>query len=185
MYRLVLLLGILFSVIGCSNLDIETDYNPSFDFSRLKTVAILYAKNKGETITLSQQRFADAIAHEMKEKGFKVVTDKAKADFYMVFHLDVTTTREIVTDYEMIGIYPFYPCYFGYGPPMFPVTKQYTYHEAKIILDAVDPDGNKIFWRGVATDELQSFASPQERIEYTKNVVKKLLHSFPPRASRQ
>ncbi|BDY13325.1 DUF4136 domain-containing protein [Hydrogenimonas cancrithermarum] len=173
-----LLLATLFLILGgCSSLNVQTDYNPGYDFSKLKRFAVIYPKN--EAITLTQERIAKAVTDEMASKGF-VETDKAHADFYIVFHLDVTTRKQVVTDYQAVGLYPYY---YGYRTPivMVPVEREYTYEEAKIIIDALDPHGNNIFWRGVATDRLHSFKTPNERMKYIREVVKEVMKSFPPK----
>ncbi len=171
----------LVAIMSCSYLEIETDFNPEYDFSSLKKVCIIYPSPSEGTITLAQQRFGKAIEQEIATKGF-IITDKDQADFLILFHLNVTTKREVVLDYQMAGIYPYYPYYWGYGywPGFIPVEREYTYEEGKIIIDAVDPNGNKIFWRGVATDRLKSFDTPQERIKYIQKVVSDILKSFPP-----
>ena len=177
MIRLFLAMLSLFFLSACSSLHVDHDYNPAYDFSKLKKVAIVYAQSDDGTISLAQQRFAAAIKETMERKGF-AVTDREHADFLMVFHLNVTEKRQLVTDYEMVGLYPYHPYYYGAG--VVPVTREYTWNEAKIVIDAIDPDGNKIFWRGLATDRLHHFETPQERMRYTREVVARILENFPP-----
>ncbi|WP_353662126.1 DUF4136 domain-containing protein [Hydrogenimonas sp. SS33] len=165
---------------GCSGLQVSTDYNPSYDFGHLKKAAILYAQSEDGVISLAQQRFARAIREVLRQKGFEI-TDRSHADFIVLFHLDVTRQRQIVTDYEMVGLYPYYPAYYGYYGGVVPVTREVTYDEAKIVIDAVDPQGNRIFWRGVATDSLHDFDTPEERMAYIRSVVEKILSRFPPK----
>ncbi|WP_457597732.1 DUF4136 domain-containing protein [Hydrogenimonas sp.] len=169
---------------GCSSLQVTSDYNPDYDFSKLHKVAILYPKSDDDVISLAQQRFARAIEETMRRKGF-VVTDKQEADFYLLFHLDVTQKRQVVTDYQMVGLYPYYPYYgYGYGLAV-PVEREYTWTEGRFIIDAVDPHGNKIFWRGVAVDHLKDFDTPQERMAYIQKVVAEVLADFPPETHTQ
>ena len=172
-------LALLLLFAGCSSMQVTTDYNPDYDFSKLKKTAILYPKNSDDTVTLAQQRFAKAIAEQMRQKGF-IITDKEHADFYTLFHLNVTERRQIVTDYQMVGVYPYYPGYYGYGMAV-PIQHEYTWTEGKFIVDTVDPRDNRIFWRGVATDRLKEFDTPRERIEYIRKVVAEVLNNFPPK----
>ncbi|WP_201352749.1 DUF4136 domain-containing protein [Hydrogenimonas urashimensis] len=173
-----LLIVLFFWLAGCSSLRVTSDYNPNYDFSKLERVAIFYPKSDDNTISLAQQRFAKAIEDVMRQKGF-FVSDKDNADFYILFHLDVTEKRQVVTDYQMVGLYPYYPGYWGYGMTV-PVEREYTWTEGKFIIDAVDPEGNRIFWRGMATDRLKDFDTPQERIEYIRHIVAEVLKHFPP-----
>jgi len=107
---------------------------------------------------------------------------KESADFLVMFHTDVTRMREVVNDYESLGLYPYD---YGYwGPAYIPSRYEYTYDEAKIVIDALDPSSNRVFWRGTATDLLRDFKTPQERIAYIKDMVRKILAPFPAASER-
>lgn len=163
---------------GCSTMEVQSDYDPQFDFHTLETFAVVYPK-KDATVTLTQERIAEALVKQMQAKGYRQ-TDKAHADFYLLFHTDVTDKRQVVTDYQSMGLYPYYGYRYGYGAPMVvPVQREYTYTEGKFIVDALNPKGNRIFWRGIATDELQKLKTPEERIGYINKVISKVLASFP------
>lgn len=173
-------LGIFLLVLfaGCSTLQVNSDYDPAFDFATLKRFAVVYPKGIQE-VSLTQTRIADALRTAMIRKGYSEVP-KTEADFIMLFHTDVTTKQQVVTDYQTVGFYP----YFGYGypaPMSVPVQREYSYNEGKIIVDALNPKGNKIFWRAIATDRLKSFNDPQERIAYIGSVIDDMLKSFPDR----
>jgi hypothetical protein len=172
---------LLLFVTGCSTMKVQTDYDPAFDFKTLHTFAVVYPENR-EIKTLTQARIDKAIRAQMVTKGY-VPTDRNSADFIIVFHTHVTTKQQVVTDYQMVGLYPYYYGYgYGYGASVaVPVEQHYTYKEGKIIIDALNPHGNKIFWRGVVTDELQSFHSPEERTKYIDRIVADTLKSFPVR----
>ena len=181
MRRTFLVGALLLFFAGCSSLQVSSDYNPDYDFSKLHKAAILYAKSSDNTISLAQQRFAKAIKEELSRKGF-VITDKKEADFYVIFHLNITEKTQVVTDYRTIGLYPYYPAYYGYAMAV-PVQREYSWTEGRFIIDAVDPRGNKIFWRGTATDRLHDFKTPRERMDYIQKVVAEVLKDFPPKTS--
>ncbi len=160
---------------GCSSLKVSHDYNPGFDFSRLKTFAIVYTKQGTSPM---QQRIVEVLTREFEAKGYKPAP-KDKADFLVVFHTNIRNKRQIVTDYQRVGLYPY-----GFGSyAMVPIQREYEYKEGKIVVDALDPKTRNIFWRGIATDRLQSFNDPQKRLEYARKVAKELLKSFPPARS--
>ncbi len=170
--RLLLSAALLFLVTGCSSLRVSSDYNPGFDFSRLKTFAIVYHKQGNSPM---QQRIVQALTEAFKAKGY-VPVSKDKADFYVVFHTNIRNKRQVVTDYQRVGLYPY-----GFGTyAMVPIQREYEYKEGKIVVDALDPKTRNIFWRGVATDRLQSFKDPDERMNYARQVAMELLKSFPP-----
>ncbi|MHC3994267.1 DUF4136 domain-containing protein [Thiomicrolovo sp. ZZH C-3] len=171
-FTLVMLL--LFT--GCSSLQVQSDYDPEFDFQRLGSFAVVYPQKEGVT-TLTQRRIADALTAQMVQKGYTPASREA-ADFILLFHTDVTTRKQVTTDFQMVGFYPYYG--YGYGASMtVPVQREYEYDESKIIIDALDPDGNMVFWRAVTTDRLKSFDTPDERSRYINTVVSESLRSFP------
>lgn len=175
MKRLLIFIPLLLFA-ACSSMRVSSDYDPKYDFTSLESFAVVYPQKEH---SLTQQRIAQALRTQMTAKGYRE-SDRDHADFIILFHTDVTQKKQVVTDYQMVGYYPYYG--YGYGAPMaVPVQREYNYNEAKIIIDALDPDGNKIFWRGVAADQLQSFDTPQERSEYIKSVIAKTLASFPNR----
>jgi hypothetical protein len=169
-------LPLIWLLSACSSMKVSSDYDTAYNFKQLSTFAVVYPqKNR----SLTQERIAKALNEQMIAKGY-TQTDQAHADFVLLFHTDVTQKKQVVTDYQTVGFYPYYG--YGYHAPMaVPVQREYSYDEAKIIIDALDPDGNKIFWRGVAADRLQSFDTPQERSEYIKSVIAETLASFPNR----
>jgi hypothetical protein len=143
-------------------MEVKYDYNPEFDFSRLKTFAIIYPEADGVK-SLNQERIAAALANELQLKGYKKVP-RERADFYLTFHTNVTDKTQVVTDYQRIGMYP-YRFRYG-GPAVIPVERTYSYTEGKIIVDALDPAQKEIFWRAIATDRLKNLKTPEERTSY-------------------
>ncbi len=174
MRRIAIFILLLFFA-GCSSLQVQNDYNPKYDFSKLKSFAVL-TPQKGSVITLTQERLKNAVIETLEAKGYTLVP-KEEADFWIMFHTDVTRMKEVVNDYESLGLYPYD---YGYwGPAYIPSRYEYTYDEAKIVIDALDPSDKKVFFRGVATDLLRDFDTPAERVAYIKDVVRKILAPFP------
>ncbi len=168
----VVVFALLFLFAGCSTLRVTSDYNSSFDFTRLKTFAIVYNRHGNSPM---QQRIVEALTRAFKAKGY-VPASKGKADFYVVFHTNIKNRRQVITDYQRVGLYPY-----GFGTyAMVPIQREYEYKEGKIIVDALDPKTRNIFWRGIATDRLKSHKNPDERMKYALQVATELLKSFPP-----
>ncbi len=180
MIRTALFAVMLLLFAGCSSLQVQNDYNPQYNFSRLESFAIVSPK-RSSVITLTQERLKSAIEEALLEKGYQMAP-KQSADFLVVFHTDVTRMKEVVNDYESLGLYPYD---YGYwGPAYIPSRYEYTYDEAKIVIDMLDPKSKRVFWRGTATDLLHDFDTPQQRIAYIKGVVRKILAPFPAAAKR-
>ena len=181
MFRIYLLPALFILLVGCSTLKVQNDYDPAFDFATLRTFAVVYPQ-KEETVSLTQTRIAEAISQTMQNKGY-VPVPRSEADFVIVFHTDVTQRQQVVTDYRMIGFFPYYGYSFG-ATMAIPVQHEYSYDEGKIIIDALNPDGNRIFWRAMASDRLRDFDTPEERISYINSVVAETLKPFPEGAKK-
>jgi len=177
------LLALLIS--GCSTLKVETDFDPNITMNPPKIFYIVHKPQVDEN-TLITERIIKALEHELTTQGY-VNGSKENANFYILFHTGVTTKSRVVTDYKYVNMYPYsYGRGFGYGygyggsgVAVIPENKNYTYKEGKLIVDAVFPKGNRIFWRGIAKDKFQSLETPQERTEYINSVIQKLMKRFP------
>jgi len=53
-----------------------------------------------------------------------------------------------------------------------------------VVVDLVDPQTNKMVWRGVAKDELSTTATPEQRQQKADEVARKLFENFPPKAAK-
>lgn len=177
MKQLALILAAGLFVLGCSTVQVETDYDPEFSFASLERYAIIYKPKIGSD-TLTDGRIIKAIDNAMAAKGYSSA-ERKHADFYVVFHTDVTSKTKVVTDYQHVGLYPYGYGYSGYGGMLIPATRAYTYDEAKLIVDFLDPGENKIIWRGIATDRIKSHDTPEKRSKYIDEVITRLLKSFP------
>lgn len=174
MFKLLLSMIGLWMLVGCSSLQVSSDYNPDYDFSKDKTYAIVSVDREGED-TLLKDRIKTALSNELERKGFKAVA-KEKADLHFVFHMDVKDKTRIDTDYQMMG----YRRY-GYGGVMVSTTNTYEYKEGTLVIDALHPTDQKIRWRGIATDVLGEQKTPQERMAYIAEVMQAIFETFPPK----
>jgi len=163
-------------ISGCSSLKVATDYDPSADLTPPKNFSIVHKALEGED-TLTADRIIAAIKNELTLKGYSE-TSRENADFYVLFHTGVTSKTRIDTDYQYVNMYP-YSYGYGYRSVAVPQTRTYNYEEAKLIVDAVVPDKNKIIWRGTAVDYLKNLKTPQKKTAYINDVLKALMESFP------
>jgi len=176
MMRTMLLALLLLFVTGCSTIQIDTDYDTKADFTPPKKFAIIHKYLEGEN-TLVSDRIMDALRSELAQKGY-TESDPKEADYYFLFHTDVTSKTRIDTDYQYVNMYP-YSYGYGYRTVAIPQTREYTYSEAKLIVDAVIPGKNKIVWRGTAVDYLKDYDTPEEKRQYINKVVHALMARFP------
>jgi len=178
------LLPILIFLAGCSTHTLEHRTHESYDFSRLKRVAIIYPTIDDAATTEAQRILSRQIADEMQRKGYRVTADRADADFIITFHIGATGKRHLSNDYRLLGIVPSYysPYYghYGYHYVVGKSTQSHTYTEGKIIVEAIDPkQNNLVFWNAKMTDRLKAHKNREERDRYLRGVVQKVFASFP------
>jgi len=173
-------------ISGCSSLKVDTDFDPNVTMDPPKNFYIVHKPQVNEN-TLTSERIINALQNELVAQGYKSVS-KENADFYILFHTGVTTKSRVVTDYKRVNMYPYsygggfgygYRGYGGSGTVTVAESKNYSYKEGKLIVDAVIPASNRIIWRGTAKDQLQSLDNPQERTDYINKVLKTLMSKFP------
>jgi len=164
---LILILALFIS--ACSTLKTNVDYNPKYDFSKVRTFAVVHKIKEGEN-SLVADRITKAIKKVLKQKGLKEVNAK-KADLVFLFHLNVTNKTDIYTDYQMVG-------YGRYGGMVIATPRSYNYDEGRLIIDAFDSKINKTVYRVEAIDEIKNKKTPQKREEYINEVISEALKDF-------
>ena len=173
-FFLFLLITLLFG--ACSTLEVQNDYDPSYDFSKVKSFAIVHKQKEGED-GLTIKRIENALAKALRSKSL-VQTEPQKADLVFLFHLNVTSKTEIYSDYQMVG-------YSRYGGIVMSTPRSYNYGEGKLIIDAYDPNINQTVYRVVLVDEIKQRKTPQEREYYINEAIKKALKDFPPKTIKK
>ena len=164
-------------MIGCSTLEVDVDYDPSYDFNAKTKYVILHKTKEGEN-TLTNDRITTAIQNNLDARGYHRVEQK-DADLIFVFHVNVKDKTDITTDYQMVG-YGGFGRGRGMGGGVITTTDVYNYTEGKLVIDALNPKTSKLVWRGIATDELnKNIDTPKERQEYINKVMQQLMQNFP------
>ena len=161
------LLGI--ALAGCSGISVDNDYDPSQDFSKLKTWAwapMQPQADGGEFSRISNltiERIHGAVASELNQKGYRMTDDK-KADFWVQHYAAVGQRIEAYAGYN----------YGWYGDDVI-VTE-----EGTIIVDIVSPKDKRLIWRGTARSAIDDDMTPEERETRIVESVQKILAQFPP-----
>ncbi len=174
--RILLPIFLALLISGCSSLKVATDYDTTADLTSPKNFVIVHKAVAGED-TLTSDRIIAALKTELTQKGYSE-SSREKADFYVLFHVGVTSKTRIDTDYQHVNMYP-YSYGYGYRSVSMPQTRVYNYEEAKLIVDAVVPQKNKIIWRGTAVDYLKNLETPQEKTDYINKTLNSLMKKFP------
>jgi len=160
-------------------LEATTDYDSSFDFSKIRKVAIQPIEREAlSAINISdmqESRIDAALAEQLRLQGYEMVTDNTEADLYLVWHL-VTEERTDVRTYNSMS---YYNCW-GCGPSVSDVSvSQYT--QGTFIVDMIDPLRNRSVWRSIIESRLSSRPDPDGAEARRKQAAATVLAEFPPR----
>ncbi len=192
---------VAFMVSGCSTLQVTVDSDPEFDFSTLSTFSVVYT-NKEDGKDFTRSRIAKMLTQYFEQKGY-AETEKEKADFYLMFHLDVKTKHQIETDYETMGLYPRMDYYYrrpyrpvGPPPPLYvdpypldgtmtvATTRTYDYEEGRLVVELLDVKHNAVVWQGIAVDELSNLPTAEAKSAYILKVLDKMFKAFPSKGEK-
>ena len=172
MKRPILFVALAFALVaaGCSGMNVNSDFDPAYDFGSLKTFAFPEGAGKGtsgvgQVSPLVEKRVLAEIEKGMVAKGFsKVSVDQA--DIVVVPHGATQQKTEVSsTPYA----YPYSPWYGG-GVDV------YQYNEGTLIIDFVDTRSSELVWRGSAT----AVVGDQPSEEKIQEAVARILAQYPP-----
>lgn len=172
---------------ACSTLSVDTDYNLSYDFTKLKTYTWLDdGKAPGNDIRINNDLVIDrvraAVERNLAAKGY-VKSDGASADF-MVSWLGAIKRK---LQYDTID--HFYSPY-GYGAlgrdpfrsgmGVMRTSTAREYEVGTLIIDILDHEHHKLIWRGSGTDRLDGSDDPKVVTRNINTAVDAILSGFPP-----
>ena len=170
--------------IGCSSVDVATDYDPEVDFSKFKTylwyAGEMPADDKLSANPLVKKRVASSVEGVLESKGFTKGAD-GKADLVVIIQAGSQEKMQI-TDYGYGGYgYGRYGRgWGGYGGQ----TDVYYYDEATLIIDLIALESKELVWRGSGTGTVKEYSDQQEMQEGIDAVVAKIMNDFPPNSKQ-
>ena len=168
---------VLLFLLGCASFPVSTDYDPGFDFSKLRswdwapvepTISIGDPRLQGD---LMRARVERAVQATLTARGFERV--KSGADFWIVYHLASETKLDVDTIYRT-GPYG------RYTWPEQTIVREY--EQGTLLLDVLDPKSGLLVWRGSSHARIRERAEPEARDERARAAVEAILAQFPPGA---
>lgn len=170
---LIIFLTIAFFLFGgCSTISVNQDYDPEYDFSKLKTFGFLPITDEAGIDQLNATRLGDAIKSNLVARGY---TLSDKADFGVALFFSKQTKTNVQSYGYGYGYGRYGGGYGGMGSV--DVTQ---YDEGTLVIDFVDMAKNELVWRGIGTGALSQSPSVEERTEKINNAVTQILEQFPP-----
>ncbi len=179
--KICIVVGLLSLLSACKiSPPVTTDYDTSYDYSKLRSYAWVAAKDPSKVSTLDNRRQINAIETVLNRKGFNKINQQAKPDFLLRTHTITDKKIDVNTFYSIWGYYPYYHHY--HGPHYYNNTVVREYEVGTLVLDIVDPIKKEIIWRGSVSRKLGVYRnrSPEERASIALTNAEFLLASFPP-----
>lgn len=167
------LIAVLFFA-GCSTISVNQDYDPTYDFSKLKTFGFIPITEEAGIDQLNATRLGDAIKANLTAKGY-TLADQADFGIALFFTKDTKTSIQSTGAYG----YGYGYGYRGYGG-MGGSTYVTQYEQGTLVIDFVDMAKQELIWRGVGTGALSESPSIEERTANINNAVTQILAQFPP-----
>lgn len=173
---IVLFVIVTFTVMflaGCSTISVNQDYDPAYDFSKLKTFGFIPISSEAGIDQLNADRLGEALKKNLIAKGFTLAE---KADFGIALFFTKSTKTQ-VTSSGGYG-YGYGYGYRGYGGVGY--TDVYQYDEGTLVVDFIDMAENKLVWRGIGSGVVSDNPSVEERTANINYAVEEILKQFPP-----
>jgi len=168
------------------------DYKQDYDFSDVRKIG--FYKGSGQVsgdnpLQLSdfqKDRIDDALALELRNRGFEIVDDPSEADMLLSWHLGVQDKTDVRT-YETPAYGAGYGRYGGYNRySMYSCwnctnteVRVTNYTEGTFIIDMIDPELRKSVWRSVTQSKLKGKKDEDEPGEINEAAAL-VLGGFPP-----
>ena len=161
---------------GCSTISVNQDYDPGYDFSKLKTFGFIPITEDAGIDQLNATRLGDAIKANLTAKGYTLADN---ADFGIALFFSKQTKTSVQSygyGYGYGGGYGRYGG--GYGGMGGVDVSQYD--EGTLVIDFVDMAKQELVWRGIGTGAVSESPSVEERTANINEAVTKILEQFPP-----
>jgi Domain of unknown function (DUF4136) len=162
---------------------VSYDYEKTADFKAYKT----YAHKDGTKVgqQLIDDRIVNAIDTQMAAKGF---TKSATPDVFVIYHVAFDKEKDISTfSSGYAGGYGPYGYGYGGGWSGGMGTSSTTVRDilvGTVVIDMADAKKGQVVWRGMATKEINTTASPEKRDKSINDGMKKVFKNYPPKQKK-
>ena len=176
--RMLALLLVITAITACSTpLTATVDHDPTFDFSRVRKIAIQPIDRTVVISDMQVERINEAFTAELNRRGYEVVQDNAEADLLMTWHL-VTQERTDVRTYNTMSAR--YTACWHCGPATTTDVRVTQYTQGTLIVDLIDPTRLQSVWRSIVQSRLREQNDPQAAAELRAEAAAAIFAEFPP-----
>ena len=152
---------------------VTIDYAHEFDFDSIHTFQYVATEDSDvEGNQIMANRIVGMIVKELEEGGLRKVEENP--DLYVTYHYLGQERKGYSTTSMGYGGYWDGWGGWGWGGPGMAATttREYTYEEGTLIIDAYDSKEKKLVWRGSGTVTVKD--KPEKQVKQVENILKKL-----------
>jgi hypothetical protein len=164
-----LLIGLLLVTAPVYAQKINIDYAHDYDFEKVETFAYVDTKETNHPNALMDGRIKAAIIAQLIETGLEQA--EADVDLYITYH--IKTKENTVMSTSGFGYGGVGRGWGGWGGgAAMSTTTVMNYTEGTLIVDAYEPDENKMVWRGTGTVTVKD--KPEKQSEQIEKTIAKM-----------
>jgi hypothetical protein len=180
--RTFLVLSLVAFAVSCASVYVDYDYDPGYDFSKLRTYDWLPIPDKARVNELTIKNIQYFADQQLAAKGLR--RSSGDPDFLIAIH----GTKEQRVDVQEYG-YAYGSGFYGRPRGGYPGrtgprhaeyrrgVDVYEYQVGTLVMDFVDAEKKELIWRGTATGETDTRFSRED----IQMAVTKILENFPPK----
>ncbi|MFQ5754781.1 MAG: DUF4136 domain-containing protein [Acidiferrobacterales bacterium] len=183
-FRSLLVIIALFTACA-AKIKVATEHDLAADFSNLKTYAWFPGSTKGGTLAgIIRNEFVhatvrSAVETQLARKGYERILS-GTPDFWIRYYAALRTRLVVQTEYDsrLGGLSELQRGAVLERPPQ---SRTAEFNEGTLALDVINPETNKLMWRGTAKTKINVNASDRKQEARINKIARKLLVQFPPK----
>lgn len=176
-------LSAIFWIVGCSSVQVLSDWDQSVDFSGFETIAFM-DDNAQAFNGLIDGRIRRALVDDLTTKGFEMVGSTADADLVLGFQVATENRRSyssVSTGWSQRG---YRNSRGGWSSPgMTTVTTQTrvrTHTVGALVVAIFESENKDLVWEASGSRRIDPTASLSQSESLIRDVVDRVLRDFPP-----
>ena len=164
--------------------DVSYNFDQKTDFSKYKTYKWVTVKDAEQPDEITVKQIVASIEKQLATKGL-TKTEGDTADLLVAYQVAVTKEKEATTWNTGYAMGPGWGgrYYGGYGGGMTQTTTATIYIGA-LAFDMYDAASKTLVWRGLASKQLDTKASPEKRQKNLDKGMAKLFKNYPPKVKK-
>jgi hypothetical protein len=156
---------------GCAAWTVHSETGPGAQLVRYRTFAWA-SPSSGDP--LLDQRVRDQVVAQLSDKGLHPAPPGQAPDFLIAYRVQSGVLQQTVVD-PNVAVAP--GASGGTVIPPLPVAATYTYDREAVVLDFLDAQSGRVFWRGYASYVVDK--PPEVSTAKTQQAVSKILTKYP------